>query len=45
MVLLTMIARQQDGLALAASVQDDEEVGKYLLLRFIAINVFDCFHR
>lgn len=26
MVLLTMIARQQDGLPLAASVQEDEQV-------------------
>lgn len=31
MVLLTMIARQQDGLPLAASVQEDEQAGRSLM--------------
>ena len=31
MVLMTMIARVFDGLPLAASVQEDEQTGKYVL--------------
>jgi hypothetical protein len=39
MVLMTMIARVSDGLPLAASVQDDQQVQSYKYI-YIFINLF-----
>ena len=39
MVLMTMIARVFDGLPLAASVQEDEQTGKYVMFLFITITL------
>lgn len=44
MILLTMLARVTDGLPLAASMSDDEEVFYFLFFASVGRNLFSLYH-